>query len=91
VPEGQAEMRNLARSVFHVYFTNKNDDIAELKQSDSSKMPSLLKKINGTMAWLPELLNGSDADAPNSVKAPILFMEAIFRGMAQVRTHNKRV
>ncbi len=97
VPEGHAsqtkewrEMRDLARSVFHVYFTNNdcdNDGIAQLKQSDSSKKPSLLKKINGTMPWLPELLNGSGV--PNVVKAPVLFLEASFRGMAQVRTHTR--
>lgn len=89
VPEGHAEMRDLAQSIFKVYFTNDcdDDDIAQLKQSASSKIPSLLKKINGTMAWLPELMNGSDA--PNAIKAPILFMEASFRGMAQVRTHTR--
>ncbi len=84
------EMRDLARSVFHVYFTNNDcddDDIAQLKQSDASKKSSLLEKINGTMPWLPELINGSDA--PNVVKALVLFSEASFRGMAQVRMHTR--
>ncbi len=82
------EMRDLARSVFHVYFTNNDcddDENSQLKQSDASKKSSLLKKINGTMPWLPELINGSDA--PNVVKAPVLFLEASLRGMAQVRMH----
>lgn len=84
------EMRDLARSVFHVYFTNNDcdeDGIAQLKQSDASKKSSLLKKINGTMPWLPELINGSDA--PNIVKALALFFEASLRGMAQVRMRTR--
>ena len=97
VPEGPVsqskewkEMRDLTRSVFHVYFTNNDcddNDIAQLKQSDSSKKSSLLKKINGTMPWLPDLINGSDA--PNVVKALVLFLEASLRGMAQVRMHSR--
>ena len=39
------------------------------------------------MPWLPELINGPGV--PNVVKAPILFLEASFRGMAQVRTHTQ--
>ncbi len=83
-------MRDLARSVFHVYFASNDcddDDIAQLNQSDQPKKPSLLKKINGTMPWLPELINGPGV--PNVVKAPVLFLEASFRGMAQVRTHTQ--
>ncbi len=45
------EMRDLARSVFHVYFTNNDcddDDIAQLKQSDSSKKPQVcLRRLMG--------------------------------------------
>lgn len=79
------EMRDLARSVFYVYFTNNDcdDEIAHMRESQSKK-PSLLKKINGTMPWLPTLIDGSSA--PKIVKAPILFIEASFRGIAQVRT-----
>ena len=81
------EMRDLARSVFYVYFTNNDcdDEIAHMRESQESKKKwSLLKKINGTMPWLPTLISGSSA--PKVVKAPILFMEASFRGIAQVRT-----
>mmetsp|Transcript_14766 Transcript_14766/g.30256 ORF Transcript_14766/g.30256 Transcript_14766/m.30256 type:complete len:785 (-) Transcript_14766:94-2448(-) len=83
------EMRDLARSVFHVYFTNNDcddDEIAKMKQTRSSKKPSFLNKINGTMPWLLGLMHGSSA--PNIVKAPILFMEASFRGIAQVFFQN---
>lgn len=86
------EMRDLARSVFHVYFSHNDcddDEIAKMKQSHSSKKPSFLNKINGTMPWLPGLMHGSSA--PNIVKAPILFMEASFRGIAQVRTQQRSV
>ena len=79
------EMRDLARSVFYVYFNNNDcdDEVAHMRQSQTQK-PSLLKRINGTMPWLPTLINGSSA--PNVVKTPILFIEASFRGIAQVRT-----
>ena len=80
------EMRDLARSVFYVYFTNNDcdDEIAHMRQSQESKKKwRLLKKVNGTMPWLPTLINGSSA--PKIVKAPILFGEASFRGIAQVR------
>lgn len=81
------EMRDLARSVFYVYFTNNDcdDEIAHMRQSqESKKKSSLLKKVNGTMPWLPTLIDGSST--PKVVKAPLLFMEASFRGIAQVRT-----
>jgi hypothetical protein len=80
------EIHDVARSVFHVYFSNNDcddDDIAHMKQSLSSKKPSLLKKVDGTMPWLRTSLKG--LSAPKIVKAPILFMEAPFRGIAQVR------
>ena len=80
-------MRDLARSVFYVYFTNNDcdDEIAHMRQSQESKKKwSLLKKVNGTMPWLPTLIDGSSA--PKVVKALILFKEASFRGIAQVRT-----
>ena len=81
------EIQDLARNVFYVYFTNNDcddDGIAQMKQSHhSSKKPSMLKKIKGTMPWLPALLQG--LNAPKIVKAPVLFMEASFRGIAQVR------
>jgi hypothetical protein len=79
------EMRDLARSVFHVYFADHDSDdveIAKMKQSYSSKKLSLLNKINGTMPWLPRLIN--ESKAPNIVKVLILFIEASFRGIAQV-------
>lgn len=80
------EIHDLARSVFHVYFTSNDcdaDDIAQMKKSHSSIKPSLLKKINGTMPWLNTRLKG--LSAPQIVKAPILFIDASFRGIAQVR------
>lgn len=81
------EMRDLARSVFYVYFNNNDcdDEVAHMRQSQTQK-PSLLKRINGTMPWLPTLINGSSA--PNVVKTPILFIEASFRGIAQVFFQN---
>ena len=80
------EIHALARSVFHVYFTNNDydQDIGKMSQAvRKQKQPSLISKINGTMPWLPTVLKGSSA--PAIVKQPVLFMEASFRGIAQVR------
>ena len=84
--EAWREMCDLARSVFYVYFTNNDcdNDIAHMRKSQAEKKTSLLSRINGTMPWLPTLIDGSSA--PNIVKTPTLFMEASFRGIAQVRT-----
>lgn len=79
------EIRDLARRVFQVYFTNydSDEDIARMKEKSQKKQQGLLKKINGTMPWLPAFLTG--LSAPTILKAPILFTEASFRGIAQVR------
>lgn len=79
------EIRDLAKSIFHVYFTHHDgdDDSVQIKQQNQLKTPGLLTKMNGTMPWLSSYLKDSAA-IPAVAKAPILFMEACFRGIAQV-------
>ncbi|KAL3795286.1 hypothetical protein ACHAWO_010420, partial [Cyclotella atomus] len=79
------DIRDLAKSIFHVYFTHHDgdDDSVQIKQQNQLKTPGLLTKMNGTMPWLSSYPKDSAAILAVA-KAPILFMEACFRGIAQV-------
>jgi hypothetical protein len=77
------DIHDLAKSIFHVYFTNheSDGDAEHMKRQSHMKVPGLLNKINGTMPWLPSYLK--DSAAIPAIAKTILFMEACFRGIAQ--------
>ena len=70
------EVRDIGRSVFHVYFDFSGDNCQDELE------PTLLKKVAGTMAWLPVLVKG--LSIPHCMTSVVLFIEASFRGIAQV-------
>ena len=71
----------MARDVFHVYFSD--SDNADTSKSKQKKKSNVFKKINGTMPGLPSYLAKLQFPAP--IVTMILFAEASFRGIAQVR------
>lgn len=75
------ELFDLARDVFHVYFSD--SDNADTSKSKQKKKSNVFKKINGTMPGLPSYLAKLQFPAP--IVTMILFAEASFRGIAQVR------
>ena len=86
------EIRDLARDVFHVYFTNGDDNNIgsgvsfskrKMNQRQGRKNKRFYTKINGTMPSLPTYL--SKLQLPVFVVKIILFVEASFRGIAQVK------
>lgn len=88
----QKELYELAREVFHVYFNDDDGDNIEISQYKTTKLKDsdvcfgclkMLCRINGTMPSLPSYLAKLKLPAP--VVSLILFVEASFRGIAQVR------
>ena len=82
------EIKDLAQEVFRVYFTI-DDDSATTNMKSFSKIgrkmeKGLLTKINGTMPTLPSYL--TNLHLPKSIVSVLLFIEASFRGIAQVRS-----
>ena len=76
------ELCSLARDVFHVYFTldDSKTDISKMKQM---KKKNILTWVNGTMPQLPRYL--AKLELPSWIVNVLLFVEASFRGIAQVR------
>lgn len=75
------EVRDLARDVFQVYFSldDSGVDTSKMKKQENNR---ILIKINGTMPSLPTYLG--KLKLPKAIVDVILFIEASFRGIAQV-------
>ena len=78
------ELFNLARDIFQVYFTT-DDSGTDLSKMKQTKKKGILAKINGTMPYLTAYLK--KLQLPKPVVDTILFTEASFRGIAQVRRY----
>ena len=78
------ELFNLAHDIFQVYFTT-DDSGTDLSKMKQTKKKGILTKINGTMPYLTAYLK--KLQLPRPVVDTILFTEASFRGIAQVRRH----
>jgi len=88
----QEELYELAREVFHVYFNDDDGSDIEISKYKTKKLKDsdvcfgcfkMLCRINGTMPSLPSYL--SELQLPSPIRNLILFAEASFRGIAQVR------
>jgi hypothetical protein len=82
-PKEWIELRDLAQDIFHVYFSDSNDDVdATSKMRLQQQTKHVFSWVNGTMPSLPAGL--AKLPLPDLIVKMILFIEASFRGIAQV-------
>lgn len=94
--EGKDEMRDAARDAFRVYFSmSSSDDPSsgiDRTTTTTRKDTNFLARINGTMPHLTGYLSSSSTKkklpGPTIIAGVVRFVEASFRGLAQVYFQN---